>query len=111
MAINTQIPQAEWSEFFVAFSNGNRGREVTLEVFSMEEGSEGQARQGKLLALDYDSPGKGNRIMLSTGDEEVEYAHTVSDPTEVMRAQDDDGRIEALEIVNQQGEKTVIALR
>ncbi|WP_146119089.1 DUF5335 family protein [Blastopirellula marina] len=111
MALNTQIPQAEWSDFFVAFSNGNRGREVTLEVFSAEVGSEGQARQGKLLALDYDSPDKGNRLMLTTGEDDVEYTHTVTAPTEVMRAQDEDGEIEALEIVDQQGEKTVIALK
>ncbi|MCC9608457.1 DUF5335 domain-containing protein [Blastopirellula sp. JC732] len=111
MSINTQIPQTEWSEFFVAFSNGNQGREVTLEVFSVEEGAEGQARQGKLLALDYDSPEKGNRLMLTTGEGEVEYSHTVDAPVEVMRAQEDDGEIEALEIIDQQGVRTILSLK
>ena len=111
MSLNTQIPEAEWGEFFVSFSNGNRGREVTLEVFSSEEGAEGQFKQGKLLAVDYDPPGKGNRIVLTTGTTEIDYSHTVSDPVDVYRAQHDDGEIAALEIADGQGVKTVLSLK
>ena len=110
MAINTQIPQSEWSEFFVSFSNGNRGRKVTLEVFSTGAGSEGQVKQGQLLAVDYDSPDKGNKIVLTTGVDEVEYSHPIADPKEVCRAQHDDGEIAALEITDGNGAKTVLSL-
>jgi hypothetical protein len=110
MAINTQIPREEWSDFFVRYSNGNRGRSLTLEVFDRESGDSGQARQGKLLGIDYDPPGKGNNIVVSTGVEEIDYAHTIQTPVKVWRTQQDSGEDQALEIVDDQGVRTVLGL-
>ena len=45
MTINKQIPQADWKDFFVTFSNGNRGREISLEVFDSESGDLGPANR------------------------------------------------------------------
>lgn len=59
MAINSQIPQEEWQDFFVTFSNGNCGRELSLEIFDKESGDLSSAKQGKLMAVDYDPVGKG----------------------------------------------------
>ena len=111
MAINTKLSPDEWVDFFVTFSNGNQGREVTLQVFGGDEGAEEQARQGKLLAVDFDPPGKGNDLVISTGVNEESYSHVIKEPVEVWRAQHDDGSIAALEIIDSNGMKTVLGLQ
>ena len=110
MAINTQVEQSDWADFFVTFSNGNRGRELTIEVFDLESGSTGQAQQGPLLGIAYDPVGKGNDIVVSTGKDEVEYSHTIDAPSEVYQNQKDSGQVAALEIVDQNGVKTILTL-
>ena len=109
MATNTQIAQTDWQDFFVMFSNGNRGRVVSLEVFDADSGTTGQARQGPLMAIDYDPVGKGNDIVVTTGVDEIEYSHTIPAPGEVRQEQLDDGQAAALEIIDQNNVKTVVS--
>ena len=109
MAINSKIEQSQWKDFFVSFSNGNRGREVTLEVYDAVSGSSGQAKQGPLMAIDYDPVGKGNDLVITTGVDEIEYSHTVPGPVEVWQDQADDGQVAALQIVDQNGHKTIVS--
>ena len=110
MAINTQISQDDWKDFFVTFSNGNRGRMLSVEVLDSESGDTGQMRQGKLMAVDYDPVGKGNDIVVTTGDTEVEYTHTIEAPVEVCKAQKDSGEVASLEIIDQNNAKTILSL-
>jgi hypothetical protein len=109
MAINTQISREAWSDFFVTFSNGNCGRMLTIEVFDSQSGTSGQAKQGILLAVDYDAVGKGNDIMITTGVDEIDHTHTIEAPVELSKAQDDNGEIESLEIIDQNNTKTVLS--
>ena len=109
MAINTQIAQTDWLDFFVTFSNGNRGRALTIEVFDTDSGSTGQAKQGPLMAVDYDPIGKGNDIVVTTGVDELDYSHTIPAPVEVWQDQADDGQVAALQIVDQNGGKTILS--
>jgi hypothetical protein len=109
MAINTQVPREEWKDFFVTFSNGNRGRMLSLEVLDSESGDSGQAKQGNLLAVDYDPVDKGNDIVVTTGVDEVDYSHTIEAPIEVWKAQQDDGEIASLEIIDQNNVKTILS--
>lgn len=110
MAINMRLPAEEWKNLFVTFSNGNRGRSVRLEVFDSESGSTGQRRQGRLIAVDYDPVGEGNDIVVTTGESEVDYSHTIAAPIEVWRVQLDSGEIGSLEIVDQNGTKAIVCL-
>ena len=110
MAINTQISQDDWKDFFVTFSNGNRGRMLSLEVLDPESGDTGPMKQGKLMAVDYDPVGKGNDIVATTGDTEVEYTHSIEAPVEVWNAQHDSGEVGALEIIDQNNVKTILSL-
>jgi hypothetical protein len=111
MAINTQVPREEWKDFFVTFSNGNRGRMLSLEVLDPESGDSGQFKQGKLLAVDYDPVDKGNDIVVTTGTDEVDYTHTIEAPVEVWQAQQDSGQVAALEIIDQNNVKTILSLK
>ena len=111
MAINTQIPQAQWQDFFVTFSNGNQGRELSLEVFDSESGDQAAAKQGPLMAVDYDPVGKGNDIVVTTGVDEIAYSHTIKAPVELWQAQHDNGEVGALEIVDQNNVKTILSFK
>lgn len=111
MAITTQIPQEQWKDFFVTFSNGNCGRVLSLEIFDAESGDISASNQGKLMAVDYDPVGKGNDIVVTTGVDEIGYSHTINAPVEVWKAQNDDGQIGALEIIDQNSVKTILSLR
>lgn len=109
MAINTQISQNDWKDFFVTFSGGNHGRRLSLEVIDPESGNTEQVEQGKLMAMDYDPVGKGNDIVVTTGDSEVDYTHTIKAPVEVWKAAEDSGEIAALEIIEQNDVKTILS--
>ncbi len=109
MPINTQIAQADWPDFFVLFTNGNRGRAVSMEVFDTASGSTGQVRQGPLMAIDYDPAGKGNDIVLTTGVDEIDYSHTIHEPAEVWQEQHENGQVAALEIIDRNKVKTVLS--
>lgn len=110
MSITTQIPQDQWQNFLVTFSNGNRGRALSLEVFDVESGEQPAAKQGPLMAVDYDPVGKGDDIVVSTGVDELDYSHTIKAPVEIWQAQNDNGEVSALEIVDQKNVKTILSL-
>jgi hypothetical protein len=110
MTLNTQIPRGDWSDFLTTFTNGNRGRSLTIELLDPETGSSGQARQGPLMAVDFDTPGKGNAIVITTGVHEMDYSHAVHNPVELWKAQHDNGEVLALEIIDGEGTKTVLSL-
>jgi hypothetical protein len=111
MANNTQISQADWKDFFVTFSNGNAGRLLSLEVFDADSGDTGQMNQGKLIAVGYDPVGKGNDIIVTTGEGEVNYTHTIQAPVEVWIAQRENGEVAALEVIDQNDVKTILSLK
>jgi hypothetical protein len=111
MSVNTEIPREEWKDFFVTLSNGNRGRILSIEVLDPESGDSGQSQQGKLLAVDYDPVDKGNDIVVTTGVDEVDYSHTIKAPVEVWKAQQDNGEVAALEIIDQNNVKTILSLK
>jgi hypothetical protein len=109
--MNTQIEQTEWSNFFVTFTNGNRGRTLSIEVLDVKNGLTGVVASGQLLSADYDSVNKGDDVIISIGADKVDASHTVSGPIEVWRVQDENGEITALEIVAEGGDKTILSFQ
>ena len=110
MAINTEVPRDQWKDFFVSFSNGNQGRQLSVEVFDQQSGDLSAQKQGPLMAVDYDPIGKGNNIVVTTGTDEIDYSHSIQAPAKVWKAQHDDGSIGALEIIDQNNTKTILSL-
>ena len=109
--INKSVPRERWGEFFDQFSDGNRGRHISIEVISSELGDEKLIQNAPLMAMIYDRPGKGDDLVIEMGQDEVTYAHTIDAPTEVLTAQDSNGVMIALSISDAARTKTLIQLQ
>lgn len=111
MAQTKKIDRGRWGDFLSIFSNGNRGRTVAIEVADPATGAQELTDAAPLFAIDYDPAGKGDDLVITTGRDEVDYTHTISAPAEIWEAQDDNGKVVALEIIDQSGSKTILAFR
>ncbi|MCY7394448.1 MAG: DUF5335 domain-containing protein [Leptolyngbyaceae cyanobacterium CAN_BIN12] len=109
--VSKSLPRERWGEFFDQFSDGNRGRHISIESISSEVGDEELIQNAPLLAIVYDRPGKGNDLVIEVGKDEVTYAHTIDAPTEVSTGQSSSGQMIALWISDAAGTKTLIKLQ
>jgi hypothetical protein len=109
--INKSIPEDRWLEFFDQFSDGNRGRHISIEILGSELGDEELIQNAPLMAMVYDPPQKGNKLTIETGKDEVTYAHTVDSPNEVLTGQDANGIMLAVRIGDAAGTQTLIKLQ
>jgi len=111
MAQTKKIDQGRWSEFLSMFSNGNRGRLVAIDVADMAIGDQPLTDAAPLFAIDYDPANKGDDLVITTGRDDVDYSHTISAPVEIWESQDDNGKVVALEIINRNRSKTILAFK
>jgi hypothetical protein len=109
--INKSVPRERWGEFFDIFSNGNRGRHISIEIIDPELGDQELIKNAPLMAIVYDRPGKGDDLVIEVGQDEVTYAHTIDSPTEVLTAQNSNGVMIALRITAAAGTQTLIQLQ
>lgn len=108
--INKSIPQERWVEFFDQFSDGNRGRHISIEILDSELGDEELIENAPLMAMVYDPPTKGDKLTIEIGKHEVTYAHTIESPKEVLTGQDENGIMLAVQIRDAAGIPTLIKL-
>jgi hypothetical protein len=111
MAQTKKIDQERWLEFLSMFSNGNRGRLVGIEVADMAIGDQPLTDAAPLFAIDYDPANKGDDLVITTGRDDVDYSHKISAPAELWESQDDNGKVVALEIIDRDGAKTIVAFK
>lgn len=109
--INKSVPRERWGEFFDQFSDGNRGRHISIETIGSELGDADLIQNAPLMAMIYDRPGKGDDLVIEVGQDEVTYSHTVDSPTEVLTGQDSNGLMLAVSISDATGTKTLIELQ
>ena len=109
--LTKSVPQEQWSEFFDQFSDGNRGRHISIEIITPELGDEELIQNAPLMAIVYDRPEKGNDLVIEVGKDEVTYAHTVDSPTEIFTGQSESGRMLAVHITDAAGTKTLVKLQ
>ena len=105
------VPQERWGEFFDQFSDGNRGRHISIEIINSELGDEELIQNAPLMAMVYDRHQRCNDLVIETGKDEVTYAHTVDAPTEVLTGQSESGRMLAVWISDAAGTKTLVKLQ
>jgi hypothetical protein len=109
--LTKSVPQERWGEFFDQFSDGNRGRHISIEVITPEIGDEELIQNAPLMAMIYDRQGKGDDLVIEVGKDEVTYAHTIDSPTEVLTGQSESGRMLAVYISDATGTKTLVKLQ
>ena len=109
--INKSVSREQWGEFFDQFSDGNRGRHLSIESISSELGDEELIQDAPLMAMIYDRPAKGDDLVIEVGKDQVTYAHTIDSPTEVLTGQNSNGQIVAIWISDAAGTKTLIKLQ
>ena len=105
-----KIPAERWAEWGDTFTNGNRGRQIRIEIINDELGAEPLADGAALVALDYDPAGKGNRFATSYGDEAAPSSHVMAKPMALWQRQDENGLVVSLEIEAKDGSRTVVTL-
>jgi hypothetical protein len=111
MAQTKQIDRERWSDFLRMFSNGNRGRLMAVEIADTADGEQPLADAAPLLAIDFDPAGKGDDLVITTGRDEIDFAHKISAPLEIWELQDDNGKVMALEVIGRGVSKTIIAFK
>ena len=109
--INKSVPRERWGEFFDQFTDGNRGRHISIEIIGSEVGDAELIKSAPLHAIIYDRPGKGDDLVIEVGKDEVSYAHTIDSPTEVLTGQNSNGVMVALRISDAAGTQTLIELQ
>jgi Family of unknown function (DUF5335) len=109
--ITKTLPPEGWAEFFDQFSNGNRGRYISIESIDTDLGDEELIQNAPLMAMVYDRPGKGNDLVIEVGKHQVTYAHTIDAPTEISTGQDALGQIVVICINEASGTKTLVKLQ
>lgn len=109
--ISKSVPRERWGEFFDQFSDGNRGRHISIEIIGSELGDAELIQNAPLHAIIYDSPGKGDDLVIEVGRDEVTYAHTIDSPTGISTGQNSNGQIIAISIADAAGTQTLIELQ
>ena len=109
--INKSVPRERWGEFFDQFTDGNRGRHISIEIIGSEVGDAELIKSAPLHAIIYDRPGKGDDLVIEVGKDEVNYAHTIDSPTEVLTGQNSNGVMIAVRISDAAGTQTLIELQ
>lgn len=109
--INKSVPSERWGEFFDQFTDGNRGRHISIEIIGSEVGDAELIKNAPLHAMVYDRPGKGDDLVIEVGKDVVTYAHTIDSPTEVLTGQNSNGVIVAMSIADAADTQTLIQLQ
>ena len=103
------IPSELWGDFCDTFTTGNRGRKVNITLENEDVGE--RLADGTIFsAIDYDPAGKGDIFMISYGDQAPFTTHVVNMPLELWQAQNENGKVIALEIIDAEDLKTVIEI-
>ena len=108
---NQQIPSDRWVEFFDQFTNDNRGRLIKLEIVAREHGDQIPIQNAPLWSLVYNPVAQGNELTIATRRDETTHTHTILAPKTVWSAQDANGQVVALEILDESNVQTILYLK
>jgi hypothetical protein len=111
MSEKKQISQDRWVDYLNEVSAGNRGRLIAVDVIAGNEVSSKPeidipVAGAPLLALEYEPVNKGNAIILSTGEQTVDYEHAINATVELIENLDANGELDFLEFCDQNGART-----
>ena len=105
-----KIPAERWAEWCGAFTNGNCGRLISLEVVNDETSPKLLADNIAFVAIEYDPDSRGSSFLISCGNEKSPSEHVVAHPVGLWQGQDEDGLFITLEIDDERGNRTLMTL-
>jgi len=108
MARIKQIQNENWPNHMATFTNGNRGRMVSVSVTDDESVTKTLVKQLPLLGLDFDPINKGDDMVISLGKSTLEVSHTIDAPVELFEKHNDLGVVTNVEIIDQNNNKIAI---
>jgi hypothetical protein len=108
MSERIQINLEQWSDYLSEVTAGNRGRLIAMDIIGPNNVSRDPeidilAVGAPLFSLEYEPGSKGNDIILSLGEDSLDSEHAVTAPVELMANLDDDGSLDSLEILDEDG--------
>lgn len=101
-----QVPKESWDSAMDIFGDINRGKKMTLEYFSKEEGDQHLVDDLPLFGISAESKGQKNVITITFGKDRIEYEHRIEQPKEVWAAED-----EIIEIIDDKDGHAVVSLQ
>ena len=104
-----EIPAEGWEAWCDTFTNGNRGRSLSIDLVDDELGDERLAEGLPLVAIDYDPADKGDDFVVSYGQEAAPTSHVIQAPAGLWQAQDANGLVVSLEIEDKSGRRTILS--
>lgn len=106
-----QIEKDKWTNFLDAFSAHNQTRNIMVDMEHKELGPQTVVNSKPLLALEADMNEDEQSITIIAGDpqggEPESLTHRVMDPTAIWVKEDDQGRVETLDIESEEGRTLV----
>jgi hypothetical protein len=109
MEKSKQIQIEDWIEHLSLFTNGNKGRLVSISTEDSEMGNNRLADKLPLMAIDYDPLKKGDDILISLGGESADFRHEINAPVEMWETHNDLGVVILMEIIDQNNNKVILA--
>ena len=101
MSTKKQIKKEDWQDKIQSLISGNKGRVAKITV-----GNDTVIDGIALVGIDYDPKGKGNEIMFT-----VEGStHSVLSPAGLSVVEQSNGVVSAVEVVDKNGETTILHL-
>lgn len=107
--MNEKLDQVEWARYFNEFTKRNQSRPTKLEVFG-EAGAQEEERGLPFTGISFEQQNGTSRveIMLGDGSGSRHLTHVISNVHQITPKLGLDGRDEALEIVNGEGETSLL---
>ena len=110
--MTTEIPAAEWSEFFQSFSRQHDQALVGVEVLSPEVGAQVEGRELRFRGISTEPTRQPSRLFVSLETTKGDHVtHAVTTPTHIWLEQTPSGSDLALEIESADHSKTLLRFR
>jgi hypothetical protein len=96
-----QIEISEWQTRLQALTSGNKNRTAAIAVKSMTV-----VENTPFVGIYYDPPGKGNALTITLKG----FTHAVNAPVELYLIEEANGIVSSLEVLDENGESTLLRL-